>query len=606
MNKAWIATAAIVLLGLLFTVPWALPEPPAPLPEPDRRDAPAAVPAVGSPLPPTATADDELPTERAEAAVVEPSYELQVRVKDTLDQPVPDAKITLRHADAREPLSVHPVNAEGAWRGEVSGAEVLVSAAAEGVGSSVVLAVTAERAARGTITLLLARPVVVAGLVIDRQGNAIADDVVQVGVRALGDGCRLSAAAVRTDGHGRFTVEALAGDRLELSRQAEPDVQTWITAAAGADAVLAPHGMFQVLVRVVGPDGKPVAAELDFLPPGPRPPGIRDIAPEDPKHRTQTEQLTTGSFRLLLPRPAEIAFWLTAAGFAPVPVELPEPRWPHTENHVEVVMTPVLHSVVKVERNGASPPPDQDSPNYALEFVWLQPAPHRATAGAAALSPRAVYIGDDDCARTELPLGSEWFASVGDGAAVRCRAGDLDVVVRPATAMKLPPIELTVFLADGTRVDAPTLHCHDHDPVLDYAELSARQVLAIGADGNIGAYAGLLGMHGTLVVTDPATAQTAAIELQRFGPRHQRLVLQPPTELVVRVRNGGRPARGIQVEVSQLVRWHHQAVDRDGTAVFRIGQGHAQVRVLRGEEVLADRDVELGHQRLELELPVDL
>lgn len=260
--------------------------------------------------------------------------------------------------------------------------------------------------------------------------------------------------------------------------------------------------------------------------------------------------------------------------------------------------------MVRVERNGAPPPPDQDPHIYAPDFVWLQPSPQPATAGGGALTAQAVYLGDDDCASTELPLGSEWLASVGDGAAVRCRAGDLDVVVRPGDAMQLPPIELAVFLADGTRVDAPTLHRHDHEPVLDYIELSARRVLAIGSDGTI-THAAFLGTSGTLVVT-PATAQTEAIELHRFGPRHQRIELRPSTELVVRVRNGGRPARGVQVEVSQLARWHREAADRDGNAVFRVGRGTAKVRVLRGDELLADRDVELGHLRLELELPVDL
>ncbi|MCU0864005.1 MAG: hypothetical protein MUC36_09450 [Planctomycetes bacterium] len=470
---------------------------------------------------------------------------------------------------------------------------------------------TPARAEIGTVVLLLGRPVVVTGLVVDDGGRGIANDVVEVadvspGRHQSGYAGSVSSHLVRTDPSGRFVVEAMNGSRLSVARVATEDERTWGTAVDGATVLLAPRGVFRVTVRALTLNGDPVPAEMDGCAWGIRRPGIKDVDPDLPENNLQTDELAPGVFQLTIPGSVSVVRWLSAAGFAPMRIRFAAMAWPTTTQRVEARMTPLVSTWIRIDRRGLPWPLAADGSGSGFAQVFGLPASAQPDeAIATPLSRWSVAIDDDDPVEVQLPAGSEWIVYVGDGPKVRVRAGDRNVVVQPDHSLERAQVDLNVFRQDGERVERPRLLCHDPAPPSMFDGDFPCLVVAAGL-GQGRTRVSLDSGQGTIVVTDPASRQTAVIGIRRDSPQQLSVVLQPPVELVVHVRCGSRAARGVEVRVTSHGEQRSEKVDGDGRAVLHVAPGAARLQVRRGSEVLVERELTLSPGRLELELPVAL
>jgi hypothetical protein len=605
-----IAVAGLLLIGLWVAMAWPKPANAPPVSAARGPDHGVAALATGR-LGAMPADDGEAPLALArDGGAIEPRFSLRVQAVDAFGASVPEASITLRRAGAVEPFAVQVADANGLWSGPVPEGRIVVAAAAECVGSSVAFEVTAARAELGTVVLLLGRPVVVTGLVVDDGGGGIANDRIEIhgpSQSPSGQAQWLSAREVRTDAAGRFVVETMAGVRLRFARKAAPADTVWVTAVDGANAVIAPFGTFRAQVRVRAPNGDLVSADLSRTPERGRGPGLRVPDRDQPDSSVAVAEVAPGELCVQIPGSVSVERWLLADGFAPQRIHFPALTWPNTVHHLEVRMTPLVSTWLRIDRRGLPLPstPKGEEPGYAF-VSWWSASPPLPDSAPIPLRSRSIAIDDDEPVEVDLPAGSEWLACVGDGMPVRFRAGDRDVVLAPNRSLARPRIDLEVFRQDGALLTEPVLRIRRDRPARMFEEEEDQGQVRVTVVDHPAAGFTFEGGCGAIVVTDRASRQVAVAALSRDSPERMRVVLQPPAELVVHVRCGPRPARGVEVHVTSHGESTSQQVDADGRAVLQATPGQARLQVRRGLEVLVERTVQLSSGRSELELSVAL
>jgi hypothetical protein len=604
---------ALLVVGVLLTgffVARSWPEPSLALPAlaGGSGELGAAELATGRLSEPADAGGGATPTVR-DGVAFESGWLVRVQAVDALGEPVPAATITLRRAGEAEPFAQLAADANGSWSGPVSGAPIVVSAVAECVGRSIAFEVTPARAELGTVVLLLGRPVLVTGLVVDDGGRAIVGDRIVICDHTdfhAGHAQGLSAREVRSDASGRFAVETMAGVLLQFSRKAAPDDAAWVTAVDGASAVVAPFGTFRVQVRVRAANGEPVPAALSSHWEKRRNLGMMVPDWGQPDSGVEAEEVAPGELRLKIPGSVSFDRWLLVKGYAPLRIRFPALSWPSTVQHVDAWMMPLVSTWLRVDCRGAALTANREGKQPDHAYVsWWPASPQLADSTPVPFNWRMITIDGDGLFEVQLPFGSEWMACVGDGLPVCFQGGDRDVVLAPIQSTERPHIELQVFRQDGVLLTDPALRFH-RDRLSGGVDGEDHASIDVAVKGYPNARFPFDDARGVIVVTDLASQQVAAVEIRRDGPERIPVVLQPPTELVVRVRCGSRPARGVHVHVTSFGEPHLERLDADGCAVLRTKPGPAVVQVRRAEEVLVERAVMLSSGRFELELPVVL
>lgn len=577
--------------------------------------------ATAGGLDPAAGQRDQTAADQPAARAAVPtlaSWPVSVQVVDSLDEPVIGATIELAATIDGEPFAQYRSGARGVWRGTAAGERVWLRASSPCIGRSIWLDTWPELAAERLTVLMLVRTVTVRGQVFDANLRALPHAAITIGGKpngaAVAVGPFVPRGPLHADAAGRFSFDAAAGVSVQLAIDGEPETRTDVVAVDGAEVVLVPMGAFRVTVRILGIDGAPVPAAVDIDSSSggrnARAPARRrafdfdpDVDPElwrllnsgdpslptyggraplprsepEPRHSEFTFEVTPGHVHRL---------WVTAEGHAPCVVAtralgIKEPR-----QDLEVRLVPTVITRGRVRS--------------AEALRWLECVPaSNGTDGPQHLEFHSESLARDATFAVPLPVGTTWQLALPNCRPVTCRAGDQDVRVTDDPVPEpleppAPPAPRTVLVLATDAEDRPankvqlrwlrfvddehSLHAVDHE------SFGNGQLVRLPAEAVL---------PQRLLVTDSATQASAWIDLDGAA-KEVAVGLQPPATVVVALRCGGQPARGVQI-VIEPCGWvrSERLSNSDGRWQCVVPHGPARLRVLRFGDELVRREVVL-------------
>ena len=221
-----------------------------------------------------------------------------------------------------------------------------------------------------------------------------------------------------------------------------------------------------------------------------------------------------------------------------------------------------------------------------------------------------LLAGDEEDAKSRIAYAAgmdEWLivGPAGVGRAERQKQPKPGSGDQPAATEIIPPWTGTFGarlengrkpkkLQIGVRVQTRRASAVDWHRPVDGASVTLKPELAAQTSG-----------RAWWFVRDPDSGCSACISQRGVPPRELRLIR--PGEVSVSVAHAGRPARGITVFVEPCGSTQQARLRSTGRIRFRVPVGPANVRIVRGVEVLAEREVVVeSAQAVEVALSVDL